>query len=637
MKRLFAFLLAALLVASSLASCKNNTKNETKSPETYNPIGTDGAETNAPETAAPTPAVPFPTDFLVANGTAMARIVLAEGADPLLSFAADELRYHIETVSMTALAVSSEAADDCLSIVIATPESNPELETLFADDLAWLRDLGEEGSNERWGDDGFAIRRTVDGKIYIFGSNAKGALNGVYDFIEENTGILWVQGTENVGLIYEEQPTVTVKKADYREKSPFSIRGWHLTGGLSEGDGILTMLTRNKMNVGVVPGFTSPDNDWATNIGIKDIEIGHTVKWLIYISPLYDENVGEYWNTNETGEHLNISTSPQINFWSDVTAEAMAASVINFYETYGKAAFIGIEDLDGVGTVYPENTEPYEYAPGEFVYPNEIDYIPTVYYSFINKVAKKVAEVYPELEIPTFAYVFTEAPPRCEIEDNVVIYFAPISEEMNKPIDFEGDGPAASIYKNIEGWKQKTKKMVFYNYYGCFKPSSFYERPVWHKIQGDLAYYADNGFMGLLPEGNANADNWAMNALTYWIYSKLCWNPYEDVDALIKEFCDKCYGDASEAMQEYYRLVKAGWDEGSIYLADEFNAHLKWNSLSLIYWDNFIDNPGFEENAGLLDKIRAALDTAWEAADDSAKERIRHIRDCYAKDDLFFE
>ena len=29
-------------------------------------------------------------------------------------------------------------------------------------------------------------------------------------------------------------------------------------------------------------------------------------------------------------------------------------------------------------------------APGQFVNPNEGDYVTTVYYSFINKVAKKV-------------------------------------------------------------------------------------------------------------------------------------------------------------------------------------------------------------------------------------------------------
>ena len=99
---------------------------------------------------------------------------------------------------------------------------------------------------------------------------------------------------------------------------------------------------------------------------------------------------------------------------------------------------------------------------------------------------------------------------------------------------------------------------------------------------------------------------------------------------------DKCYGDASEAMQEDYRLIKAGWDEGSIYLADEFNSYLKWNSLSLTYWDSFIDNPDFEENAGLLDKIRTALDEAYQAANDTQKARIRRALDVYNNAEAYF-
>ena len=54
-----------------------------------------------------------------------------------------------------------------------------------------------------------------------------------------------------------------------------------------------------------------------------------------------------------------------------------------------------------------------------------------------------------------------------------------------------------------------------------------------------------------------------MNILSMWLYYKLCWNPYEDLDALIVEFCDKVYGDASPYMQEYYDLLEVGWKNGA--------------------------------------------------------------------------
>jgi hypothetical protein len=121
-----------------------------------------------------------------------------------------------------------------------------------------------------------------------------------------------------------------------------------------------------------------------------------------------------------------------------------------------------------------------------------------------------------------------------------------------------------------------------------------------------------------------------MNTLTYWIYHKLAWNPEENVDELIKYFCDKVYGGASEHMQEYYRLIELGWTEGTKSLADEFNVPMKWTQTMLVYADYFLSNPDFDENEeteNLTDKILDALNKAWDAANDVEKERIRHIKE----------
>ena len=126
------------------------------------------------------------------------------------------------------------------------------------------------------------------------------------------------------------------------------------------------------------------------------------------------------------------------------------------------------------------------------------------------------------------------------------------------------------------------------------------------------------------------SDTWAMNTLTFWIYHKLAWNPEENVDELIVEFCDKVYGGASEHMQEFYRLIELGWTEGTKSLADAFNVEIIWKQKMSTYADYFLCNPDFEENeetANLTDKILDALNKAWDAANDVEKERIRHIKE----------
>ena len=209
MKRTLSLILAALLLASSMTACGNTAgKTEPKETEKSTSTGvvetqavetsapaTDPAVTEAPETAAPT--FSYDTSLITENGIAKAHIVLADNADTTEQYAAEELAYHIQKVSGAEVTVTNTASADSLPIVIGTPTTVPELETLFPDDLAWLRTLSEEspeGGVRRYGEDGFAIR-VHDGKLYIFGAVSRGALNGVYDFIEENLGVLWIRAS----------------------------------------------------------------------------------------------------------------------------------------------------------------------------------------------------------------------------------------------------------------------------------------------------------------------------------------------------------------------------------------------------------------------------------------------------------
>jgi hypothetical protein len=190
---------------------------------------------------------------------------------------------------------------------------------------------------------------------------------------------------------------------------------------------------------------------------------------------------------------------------------------------------------------------------------------------------------------------------------------------------------------------------MLYTYYYTYFVFGWYERPIWYRVQNDFQYYADRGVLGLRVEnrsgeGNDSMCNWQlaefdksqehttfftadgaskMNQLSFWLFYKLAWNPYEDVDALIVEFCDKVYGEASDEMQDYYRILHEGWDIGSESIQYEFNAHIAGGRDLQYYYDYFLDVET-EDGVYVLDGLKDALTRAWEAADDRAKEFIRY-------------
>ncbi len=616
MKRLLSLILAALLTASAFTACTDATVEET-----------DAVETAVPETTVPE--VTVNPNLVTENGAAKAHIVVAEGGDVLLTYAAEELAYHVKKVSGAELPVVTTAATDSLAVVIATPDTCSDLATLFPEDIAWLSTL--EDGEKRYGSDGFAIRRH-ENTLYIFGITERGTLNGVYDFIEENMGVLWIRGDEETGMIYDEQPTVTIMKADYREKSPFEVRGWNLGG--REGEDLLAsdrMMSRNKTNALLI---YPPDSiEDLKGIGLTSFHLQHNAKTWVLQSPIYDPAVTEYWNNTEDGTPIPLDEWSQINFWSERTADTVAQSMIAYLHQTGlDSVGFGVDD-NYVCTQYPECTMPFEYAPDQFAQPDDPAYLSTVYFTFLNRVAEKVNAVFPEVEINTFAYALVEQPPLCEVDDSIRVVIAPILEDMTSPVTDTSNSYNAPVFALIEAWKQKTDNIVVYNYYVSCCSRGQYERPIWDRIQADHRYYAENGFVGLMPEGMTDTnltdalkkaytyrDGWDLNTLTYWLHAKLAWDPEEDVDALIAYFCDRVYGAASEQMREYYRLIEQGWNDATEKPNYLWNYKLSAES----YFDVFVYQVDLDAD------IVATLRSAYEAAETEViKERIRPILESY--------
>ncbi len=600
-----------------------------------------------------------PPMLITENGIAKAHIAVSSGTTPLEQYAVRELTAHIELVSGGAVPVVNTAEAGSLPIVIGTPDSVPELETLFPDDLNWLRDTGNN-TEVRWGSDGFAIRSFND-KLYIFGATPRGVLNGVYDFIEINMGVLWTRAEETVGTVYDPLPTIIVKKTDYREKSPFPLRGWTLAGNVSQENHV--MLTRNKLNGAMASPWENTETLVAmASVGINPFLSNHNIKWWIKNSPSYDPDNHEYWSTTPEGEHVAPEDSKQVDFWSDVTVRCVADSVLAFLDKNKTAAGIGyigicLEDFEPPH-VYPEMTLPFEYAPGQFADPAEENFIPTVYFTFLNKIAKIVTEKYPDIRFHTYAFAQTTAAPACALHDNVYATFCPINEDLCAPL---GESPMehANIhYQYLLDWAKHTSGVQVYNYYGCYLASSFYERPIWERIRSDLQLYQAKGFNGLMPEGVYDTDTplftapmfginnearepylnmrniWAMNAMTFWIYGKLSWNPEADIDSLITYYCDKVYGHASEHMKEYYRLLRMGWQYGCATLAAQPDGGCVWDSKPEMYFTYFLDVKA--NGVHILEAIREALHKAYEAANDTQKERLRYIIEVYDNGERLF-
>ncbi len=479
-----------------------------------------------------------------------------------------------------------------LNIEIATADAaNTRLRTQFSEEITYLETL--TGPNGRkFSSDGFAIQKR-ENTVYIFGTEDRGTLNGVYDFIEYNADVLWHRAGQ---AAYQENKNIQLKKYNCCEKSPFSVRGWNAVGVGNTGSNNYDpdfdlQQSRNKMNVMYVPCYPGSRAVANLSAALADIGIGiytegHNIgQWILH-SPSYDPENMVYWNQNADGVYMNgqsfgTDTYAQINMWDPQgeVSDCMVDSLIAYLALQKENGLI----LDQIGIGLNDtrkmpqlgyDDKPFEYAPGQFVQPGDANYLPTVSITFFNTVAQKLRDRGYDIKVNLFAYLLMEEPPACQVDRNLSILYAPSEENIRFPLNQNvGDYPGFDTSKNImyhrqlETWGEKTSDVVVYTYYGCFAASKEFERMIGKKMQADMQYLAEKGFRGMLPEGqvdNGPGDEiWEQNTLTFWLYSKLLWNPDADVHQLVAEFCTKVYGVAAQDMIRYYQLRELAWDGNS--------------------------------------------------------------------------
>ncbi|WP_010275491.1 DUF4838 domain-containing protein [Paenibacillus senegalensis] len=503
------------------------------------------------------------------------------------------------------------SSEDQLQIVLATMEG-------LSDDSQMHELYGGHLKDS----DGFAIHRSGN-RVYILGDDPRGVLNGVYDFLEENAGVLWTRASEK-GTLYEPLENIALMKTDYWEKSPLKVRGW-LTAGVSvDGEAhsdyaTEVMLARNKNNAKMsAHGSNQRHWDRFINTGVKPIMLGHNLNFWLPNSEFFDEHP-EYYNTDSEGNHIPLSDKTQINFYHEDLPGVFAEKAKNLIASTG-IEYVGIGINDNSSFYQKGYTDnPFTTEDGVVVQPEDPAYLSTVFFTFLNKVAREVKETYPDAKVVAYAYTFTDTPPKLELEDNIVIVYAPLYEDAREPINTTNTSNANYRYnEKLKAWAEKTKNILVYNYYGSF-PSSAYERPIAEKVKADMQYYRDLGILGVLPEGTLDSGNegWGVNALQFWLMNRLFWNPDEDIEELKTQFIEKAYGAAAGPMREYYDLIEQGWNYD--------NAQQTWTVSGETLVRQYI------VVAGIKDEAQAALDAAYAVADEKARARIAPIKETFER------
>ena len=523
------------------------------------------------------------------NGKPAAEIILDAKADKILHNAADELQHWVKEITGAELTVKSVPTAAPRRIHLTTSET---VRAKYPDDAAKLK-----------GNDGYAVRVSGD-DLYIIGSVSKGVLNGVYRMLQRNTDILWARPEEEYGTFFTAKPSLVLRDNDYIDIPVFNVRGWKSATPLIRQD--LIWSARNACNWTINTAdqkLRFERFDWGFR---QEIYGGHNVIGGYMPRSMFWEKHPE-WYSMRNGKRVDPVTLPtgQIAAQLCVTNQEMVKefckqlSVAVNRETREDCFGVCMED-QWIYCECPECLAPIKLPDGRVLTKDDTAFQSTRYFLFINQLARYLKEKHPGKSIMTYAYLYSEFPPAIQVEDNVRVTLCPAFKNVKQAVNTIGN---QFSWDRLKGWgeQQKNCEIILYEYYGY---SGDYPRAIDRTVAADLRLSAMLGVNGIHSEVGADADRpstwyrgtqrnvWDNNVMYFWIVNQLYWNPYQDVNALRREFLMRVFGAAADDVADYLACTERAWLHAKSPSTYSSNGGTAWNALG---------------DLGLIPRVRDAI------------------------------
>ena len=215
---------------------------------------------------------------------------------------------------------------------------------------------------------------------------------------------------------------------------------------------------------------------------------------------------------------------------------------------------------------------------------------------FVNEIAKRVAEKYPDVRIETLVYsIYLDKPLDDTLpEKNVIIRLAQVYVDIIHGIHDKGNQWYLQLLKD---WSAICKKAGCTFYIWEYMYNLFFDlpAPVPNRIADTYRAFCEYGVEGVFVENEClSADMWE---LTHYMLTHIAEDPYQDADALVKDFITRFYGPAAPYMQEYYdTLVRAS----------EENNYSVFCIIESVHF-NYLDAKAVKHGMELLEKAMDAV------------------------------
>ena len=404
--------------------------------------------------------------------------------------------------------------------------------------------------------DGFCIEAQKN-KISFLALSQRGAANGIYRFLEDYLGCMFVRPDYDyipqcdTVYLYEGKK---ISNPDFRWRRFYQYE-------LSQNNWYRKLLSNG-----------TDDTLWGNSC--------HTV--FDYVNPdIYFEKHPEYFSLYN-GER----TKDQLCLCNEDIYPIISESADKMIKCKPEAVYWDFSINDNLHGCQCEKCRAISEKYGGFA--------PTLL--ILNKLAKE----HPDKIFSTLAYFFSAEPPRSiPCEKNINVKLAPISSGQKYAFAFSANKKAADTNKLISDWSEVISDLYLWDYVVNFK-HALLPYPNFDVQRDNLRFYKQHNVTHIFHQGCRDKGA-ELACLRSYIMSRQLWDIEVDTDSLIAKYLCVTYGAAAPYLAQYLQLM---------------HDILRQEADDLDLYDNPKDHASDYLSTGAIEKYRQLIDEAFKAEKD---------------------
>lgn len=376
-----------------------------------------------------------------------------------------------------------------------------------------------------------------DERIRISAVSAEGLTAGIYSFLEDRLGCMFVSPEYDY---IPSLPTVYLEKTD--ETFSPSIK-WRYVYA-DEAD-IITDENGEKLY----------GDYWYSKLRLNGAGTNDWYAWVhtsfTYVSPdeYFDEHPEYFSLYNGKRTYEQGPVSGQLCWTNEDVYEIISTKVLQEMRDNPDVHIWDISQMDtwesrGVGCQC-EKCKAIDEREG-----SQIGSILT----FINRLAAEVKEEFPDNYISTLAYNYSDEPPKyLRPADNVIIKLCLMPGDCASSYADPTSGKARDAHDLIEAWGDVAEHIVVWDYNIDFH-NYMMPFPILDYLKENNDFYIENNVYGIFHQMSADKGG-DFSLLNSYMFAKLMWDKDVDVNALFNKYLTVYYGEAAPYIAEYYALL----------------------------------------------------------------------------------